>query len=231
MRWLVATMGALAISGLLIAGGVGSAAGAAGCTFLGGFAAIRSIIPDRVGDCLEDQHEHPITGDILQTTAGGTLVQRRSDGWTGFNDGFRTWVERPTMLSKRLSLQRFIWEPNPDGLPVVEEQPWDCVGSVEARTLYSPVTYGIQTVYAEVKDSTDDPMRGVRGSVEVRHLSRRVTGMVIRSYDLPPTDSRGHAELTWRVDGARGWVRVIVTVQSGGCRTSDETGFWGRSDR
>jgi len=47
------------------------------------------------------------------------LVWRKLDNWTTFTDGFHTWVNGPYGLQERLNDQRFGWEANPDGLPVV----------------------------------------------------------------------------------------------------------------
>jgi hypothetical protein len=58
-------------------------------------------------------------GDAIQHTTGGLLVWRKLDNWTTFTDGFHTWVNGPYGLQERLNDQRFGWEANPDGLPVV----------------------------------------------------------------------------------------------------------------
>ena len=81
------------------------------CRFVLGFAAIRAAIgPERVGDCLEDEHANPANGDALQRTTGGLLVWRKADNWTAFTDGHRTWLNGPLGLQQRLNSERFDWE-------------------------------------------------------------------------------------------------------------------------
>lgn len=74
-----------------------------------GFKAIHDIIPDIVGDCLQNWHYNS-NGDYVQATTGGLLIRRKSDGWTAFTDGFRTWINGPHGLEERLNTQRFSWE-------------------------------------------------------------------------------------------------------------------------
>ena len=47
------------------------------------------------------------------------MVWRKADNFTAFTDGYRTWVNGPDGLQQRLNSQRFAWEANPDGLPVI----------------------------------------------------------------------------------------------------------------
>ncbi len=96
---------------------------AAGCEFVLGFATLHDLIPRIVGQCLENEHHNPTNGDGLQMTTGGLLVWRKADNWTAFTDGYRTWVNGPRGLQERLNAQRFAWEANPDGLPVVGSEP------------------------------------------------------------------------------------------------------------
>jgi hypothetical protein len=62
-----------------------------GCGFTLGFRALREHIPGLVGGCLENEHHNPANGDGLQRTSGGLLVWRKSDNFTAFTDGFRSW--------------------------------------------------------------------------------------------------------------------------------------------
>jgi hypothetical protein len=84
---------------------------------------MHDLIPNVVGSCQANEHHNPATGDALQETTGptgtgGLLVWRKSDNWTAFTDGYHTWVSGPNGIQERLSLQRFAWEANPEGLPV-----------------------------------------------------------------------------------------------------------------
>ncbi len=89
------------------------------CEFVLGFATLHNLIPRIVGECLENEHHNPANGDGLQATTNGLLVWRKSDNFTAFTDGFRTWVNGPFGLQMRLNSQRFFWEPNPGRLTIV----------------------------------------------------------------------------------------------------------------
>ena len=96
------------------------------CTFQLGFATLHDLIPDIVGGCLDNQSFDPVTGDALQHSTNGLLVWRKSDNFTAFTDGARSWVNGPFGLQERLNNQRFEWEPNPDGRAIVPlPQPGD----------------------------------------------------------------------------------------------------------
>ena len=80
------------------------------CSFQLGFKALRDLIPDVVGDCLENEQHDPETGMTLQTTTNGQLIWRKAANWTGFTDGERTWINGPEGLQQRLNSERFDWE-------------------------------------------------------------------------------------------------------------------------
>lgn len=83
---------------------------ATGCVFQLGFATLHGMIPSIVGDCLADEHHNGINGDGLQETTNGLMVWRKSDNWTAFTNGYRTWINGPFGLESRLNSQRFLWE-------------------------------------------------------------------------------------------------------------------------
>jgi probable HAF family extracellular repeat protein len=89
------------------------------CQLVLGFKVLHDLVPSTVGNCLDDEGHNPANGDALQHTSGGLLVWRKADNWTAFTDGYHTWVNGPYGLHERLNTQRFSWEANPDGLPVV----------------------------------------------------------------------------------------------------------------
>jgi hypothetical protein len=65
-----------------------------------------------------------LNGDGLQSTTRGLMVWRKSDNWTAFTDGFRTWINGPSGVQERLNTQRFPWEH--DGVqPVAFRSPSD----------------------------------------------------------------------------------------------------------
>ena len=80
------------------------------CTFQLGFKALHDLIPDIVGDCLDDEQHNPATGITQQTTTNGQLTWRKADNWTGFTDGQRTWINGPEGLQQRLNSEQFPWE-------------------------------------------------------------------------------------------------------------------------
>ena len=98
----------------------GRAEAQANCRFVLGFAQARELVgAATVGDCLEDEHFDPASGDAQQRTTGGLLVWRKADNWTAFTDGYRTWVNGPFGIQMRLNTERFDWEAPaaPAGLP------------------------------------------------------------------------------------------------------------------
>ncbi len=80
------------------------------CTFQLGFKTLHDLIPDIVGDCLDNEQHIPATGITQQTTANGQLTWRKADNWTGFSDGQRTWINGPEGLQQRLNSEQFPWE-------------------------------------------------------------------------------------------------------------------------
>lgn len=95
---------------------------AANCQFVLGFATLASMIPQQVGQCLENEQHNPTNGDGLQHTTKGLLVWRKADNFTAFTDGYFTILNGPYGYEERLNAQRFAWEANPEGLSVVGYQ-------------------------------------------------------------------------------------------------------------
>jgi Carboxypeptidase regulatory-like domain len=107
-----------------------------GCSFSLGFAALRHLIPHRVGRCLASARYDPRLGEVLQDTTGGVLIWRKADNWTGFTDGSRTWVLGPHGLQQRLSTQRLSWETTPGDWTLRRAR----LGTVTGRVLVRPCT-------------------------------------------------------------------------------------------
>lgn len=103
------------------------AADAARCRYILGFKALHHQIASVIGACRGDEQYNPgpggAPGDAFQQTARGTLVWRKADNQVAFTDGYRTILDGPHGLEQRLNSQRFPWEANPDGLPVVADAP------------------------------------------------------------------------------------------------------------
>ncbi len=89
------------------------------CQFILGFAVLDALIPQQVGQCLENETHNPMNGDGLQRTTNGLMVWRKADNFTAFTNGFQTWVNGPFGLQTRLNDQRLFWEMNPQQLPIV----------------------------------------------------------------------------------------------------------------
>ncbi len=80
------------------------------CEFVSGFGSLYNQIPQVVGECTEDEHFEPETGNALQATTHGLLVWRKIDNWTAFTDGTTTWINGPEGLQSRPNDERFAWE-------------------------------------------------------------------------------------------------------------------------
>ena len=79
-------------------------------TFKLGFATLAAMIPNIVGQPLENEHFNPANGDSLQRTTTGLMVWRKADNWTAFTNGYMTWINGPYGLQSRLNTARFPWE-------------------------------------------------------------------------------------------------------------------------
>jgi len=82
-----------------------------------GFQTLASLIPDIVGQPVENEHFNPQTGDSLQTTTTGLMVWRKADNFTAFTDGSTTWINGPFGLQSRPNNTRFPWEPDAASMP------------------------------------------------------------------------------------------------------------------
>jgi zinc/manganese transport system substrate-binding protein len=90
------------------------------CSFSGGFALLASQIPDRVGGCVDNGTSRPELGEAAQRTTTGLLVYHAVDGGISFSDGSHAWVLDPNGQAQVRNFgERFPWEFNGDGLPLV----------------------------------------------------------------------------------------------------------------
>jgi hypothetical protein len=94
---------------LVPAGAKAAALPAPPCAFILGFKLLHDAIPQTVGACLANQF-YAVNGDAQQGTSNGLLVWRKSDNFTAFTDGYRSWVNGPYGIQQRLNSQRFSWE-------------------------------------------------------------------------------------------------------------------------
>ncbi len=86
-----------------------AAAPAAPPAFKLGFATLASLVPDVVGQPVENEH-YGANGDSLQQTTKGLMVWRKADNWTAFTNGYMTWINGPFGIQSRLNADRFPWE-------------------------------------------------------------------------------------------------------------------------
>lgn len=91
--------------------------------FVLGFKVLHDMIPDIVGQPLENEHYNPLNGDSLQGTTNGLLVWRKADNFTAFTDGTTTWVNGPFGLQSRPNADRFPWEPATPPPPPAQPAP------------------------------------------------------------------------------------------------------------
>jgi zinc/manganese transport system substrate-binding protein len=90
------------------------------CQLTGGFALLQSQIPDVVGSCSGAEADRVELGEATQPTSNGRLVYHTVDGVVSFSDGTHTWVLDPNgQVQVRGVNERFPWEFNGDGLPLV----------------------------------------------------------------------------------------------------------------
>jgi hypothetical protein len=177
-----------------------------------------------VGGCLEDEHFNTANGNAEQRTVahhgqGGLLVWRKADNWTAFTDGYWSWVNGPSGLQRRLNTECFPWEAGCGGGGELDQ----CVANVDASVRYPQRGGFDQTVFARGTNRAGQPVAGATGAFTVYYST------VTRQFDFPgATNSDGRNQATWSIGGPRGWVRVVVTLRSGGCTASGETGFRGR---
>src|SRR5581483_4031468 len=78
--------------------------------FSQGFEALHNLIPDVVGDCKDDEHVDPSTGNSIQQTTNGILAWRKKDNVTIFTNGQTTWLRGPCGLQSRPDNEQLPWE-------------------------------------------------------------------------------------------------------------------------
>ena len=135
-RRLVSISVLAVILAVMLAGGqpATSQAQTAGCVFQLGFKVLHDMIPETVGQCIENEWHNPYNGDGLQRTTKGLEVWRKIDNWTAFTDGYWTWVNGPLGLQQRLNSERFDWE----GPAAATELPEAVARGARARFIMLP---------------------------------------------------------------------------------------------
>jgi hypothetical protein len=160
-------MRVLLVTVVLLASLLPSAASAADCQFQLGFKAIADQIPDVVGQCSENEHYNQRNGDSLQATSGGLLVWRKADNFTAFTDGYRTWVNGPLGLQRRLNTETFQWEspaadaplPGPAAPPIVSPPRSPGTVTIAPATTRWTDRGGNVHIVGEVRNTTNQTVR------------------------------------------------------------------------
>jgi hypothetical protein len=130
---------------------------AADCRYVLGFQGLHDLVSDVVGGCLVNEH-YSANGDALQETANGMMVWRKSDNFTAFTDGYRSWVNGPNGVESRLNTERFAWEGDQAPGAPAAAQPDAAAANAPADTTASqgPTTMAACTGnYRYVDDMTD----------------------------------------------------------------------------
>ena len=97
--WPLVVLAAL----LFALGGAGRMAAAADCQFVLGFQALHAMIPDTVGDCVENEQHHPGEGVTHQRTTNGPAGLGESDQPHGFQrwlPHLGRWPARPAATAQ-----------------------------------------------------------------------------------------------------------------------------------
>lgn len=89
------------------------------CHFAPAFTAITTVLSSTIGACLDEATVDRHSGDLIQNTQHGLLVQAHTTRFVSFSDGYHTWIIGPFGLQERLNSERFFWEPNAHHLPVI----------------------------------------------------------------------------------------------------------------
>lgn len=149
----------LGLSAIVIAPSAVSAQAAPGCQFILGFQVLHDLDPTDIGDCLDNQAS-AANGDALQHTTNGLLVWRKADNVTAFTNGAATWLNGPFGLERRGNDQRFVWERNKAGLPLVQDPivQTESIGmSVQGRPILATRIGGGSLAVAFVGDTHGAP--------------------------------------------------------------------------
>ena len=151
---------ALFVAGAAVATGI--AAAQPMYEFKLGFAALADLIPEIVGEPLENEHHSPINGDALQQTAKGLMVWRKADNWTAFTNGYRSWINGPFGVEERGNDERFKWEV--PALPRVSPPPAVAEPTPVLKEHLLVTWYG----------SLQSPLMGVLGEYSGEELGKRL---------------------------------------------------------
>lgn len=198
-------------------------ASAPDCSFYFGFARLHEQLPDVVGDCLENEHHLPVTGDALQRTSHGMLFWRKEDNWTGFTNGSRTWVAGPNGIQSRPNEARFAWESDassarqviPDDSPALADSP-----AAPALALAQPLRAAEPSPMADEPQpaETPTPTPELQGSVSAVQVpnSAQVVAFTFKVDINRPGDFKIEANFEVSENGSIAYTDGLVTSSEQG---------------
>ena len=132
----------------LLAAVAACAPGQRACRFNGQFAQLASQIPDVVGACQGAEMVVAEMGETLQPTTTGQLIARSVDGLVVFSDTSQSYVmDASGQVHARGLRERFAWEFNGDGFPLVGESDQDVDGACPGEPLR---VLAVENFYADL---------------------------------------------------------------------------------
>ena len=123
----------------------------AGPEFKLGFQTLAQLIPQVVGQPVDNERFDPDTGNSIQRTTTGMMVWRKATNTAAFTDGSTTWLIGPHGLQVRPNDMRFDWEGA--GGTGTSALPSDAVSAD-----FSPGPNGVWTASFTVHNPLDQPV-------------------------------------------------------------------------
>jgi hypothetical protein len=152
--------------------------------FILGFATLASLIPDIVGEPLENERWEG-NGDSLQATSHGLLAYRKATNTPAFTNGDRTWVNGPFGLQERANEERFDWEL---GLPAVH----DIAGALPVAPWNSHPTREASAITTVVVHWDGGPVTLPPAYDPVAYYKSEAFGHIAKNWAKPPEIARGY---------------------------------------
>ena len=223
----MACMFALAgLIALIFSSGLADRASASGhdCRFVLGFAGLQALIPDTVGQCLENEQHNPADGVTRQATSNGVLTWHKSNNWTGFTDGYSTWVRGPLGLQQRLAIERFDWEPKSIALTAVADADAQTLAYVKAAIAHYEAN-GLKSTAAHYNSQAS--IEGDRSLLLVEKASMRALAAPIFRHLVGATLPSGHSlsRVVRAVDENGVWLNHLQTNSQTGQREPKRSYF------
>lgn len=211
---------------LIFSSGLAVRASATGhdCRYVLGFAGLQALIPDTVGQCLENEQHNPADGITRQATSNGVLTWHKANNWTGFTDGYSTWVSGPLGLQQRLAIERFDWEPKSIALTAVADADAQTLAYVKAAIAYYEAN-GLEATAAHYNGQAS--IEGDRSLLLVEKASMRALAAPIFRHLVGATLPAGHSlsRVVRAVDENGVWLNHLQTNSQTGQREPKRSYF------